>query len=52
MDGLEMPHVSVINYLQTKVSCRGSKRKEFRTFDRLSFVRSVVIHAAHMFPHL
>lgn len=46
VDGFEMPHMSVINYLQTKFSCRGSKVITSEHFDRLSFVRSFVIHAS------
>lgn len=46
VDGFEMPHVSVINYLQTKVSGRGSKVITSERFDHLSFVRSFVIHAS------
>ena len=35
---------SIINYLQTKVSRRGNKVITSEHFDRLSFVRSFVIH--------
>ena len=45
VDGFEMPHACIINYLQTKVSRRGNKVITSEHFDRLSFVRSFVSHA-------